>query len=365
MKRFIRIVLATLNIIVAVCLLLSYLCCFTNPKTIWWLSFFGLGHIYLLIANLLFTVLWLFTKYKKLSLLSLVTILLGWSMIGRNIQISDKKTPDEKLDNSLKVISYNVHAFEDRDLKQVGSKYQNMFDFLRKNEADLICMQEYATSPWVKELKEENIRKHLNKTPYCHIEQTIGTIGIATFSKYPIIRKQLIYSDNSTNACMYSDLKIGQDTVRVFNVHLKSIGFSNEERQLLNNAVKKDYSEADIGTVKAIIRQMTASSFRRAKQVELVSKHIEQSPYPVIICGDFNDPPNSYSYQKIRGKRKDAFIEAGKGRSTTYNIGRLSSQRIDFILHSNTFRAYDYESPRVRYSDHFPVMCSLVKSEDK
>jgi endonuclease/exonuclease/phosphatase family metal-dependent hydrolase len=178
-----------------------------------------------------------------------------------------------------------------------------------------------------------------------------------------MIRKELIYSDNTTNACMFSDIIMNNDTVRIYNVHLKSVGFSQKERDLLDNVLKKEYNNSDVGTFKAIIRQMALSSFRRARQVDFVAKHISESPYPVIIFGDFNDPPNSYSYQKILGKCKDSFMESGKGRSTTYNIGSISSQRIDYILHSKAFKAYGYQRLKVPFSDHFPVACYLVKQE--
>ncbi len=363
MKKFIRIIFIVVNIGVIVGLLLAYLCCFISPETIWWLSFFGLGYIYLLIVNLCFVILWLFTKTKKYALFSLVVVLLGLNMIWRNVQISGEKLPEKELESSIKVFSYNVHMFNQINIKQPDGTNLNLFDFVNKSGTNIWCMQEYANSHWDKQLKIENITKRLDRLSYYHIEQTIGNIGLATYSSFPIVRKQLIYSDNTTNACMYSDLKIGQDTVRVYNIHLKSIGFGKEERDLLNNAVKKEYDTKDISAFKAIIRQMTTASFRRSRQVDIVVESISKSPYSVIICGDFNDPPTSYSYQKIRGIRKDAFKEAGKGMSTTYNIGRISSQRIDYIMYSPVFKAYNYESPRVHFSDHYPVTCRLVRTE--
>jgi endonuclease/exonuclease/phosphatase family metal-dependent hydrolase len=350
-----------LNIIAAVSLALACLCCFVSPKAIWWISFFGLAYMYLLAANLCFIVFWALSRKKKLVVISLVSILVGWPFIGRQVQLFAKEIPEKDANKCFRVLSFNVQGFSQRKTKQPDGRMLNIFDFIRNNDADIICFQEYSTSQWEKDLDEKNLRKQLGKTPFSHMELPGGNFGIATFSKYPIICKQLIYADNTTNACMCSDLLIGNDTVRVYNVHLKSVGFNDEERQLLNNAVKRDYSESDVHTVKAIIRQMKVSSFSRAKQVEILSSHIAQSPYPVIICGDFNDPPTSHSYRQVRGNRKDAFIEAGSGRSTTYNIGRISSQRIDYILHSDVFTAYDYESPRVRLSDHFPITCRLVK----
>lgn len=360
-RKLIRIGCFVANIVVAAALLLSYLCCFVAPEKVWWIGFFGLAYMYLLAANICFIVIWSLSRKKKFALISLIAVLAGWGMTGRNFQAFEKKLPETEAGNGIKVLTFNIHMFQQRDVIQPDEMNLNIFDFLRKSDADIVCMQEFMTSQWVKELNGKELEKKFAGTPYRHLELSMGNVGIATFSKYPIVRKKLLYSDNTTNACIFSDVAIGSDTVRVFNVHLKSNGFNEEERALLDNVVKREYTDSDVRTVKAIIRQMKGASFRRARQVDLLVEHIEKSPYPVIICGDFNDPPLSYSYQKIRGERKDAFAEAGSGRSTTYNIGRVSSQRIDYIMYSPDFDAYDYESPRVILSDHFPVMCRLVK----
>ena len=328
---------------------------------VWWISFFGLAYIYLLVANLCFLVIWFLSSRPKLILISLASLLIGWPFVERNVQFFSKQIPDEAYDKSVKVLTFNVQGFFQMESMNPDGTKGYALDFFRDSEADIICMQEFMTSQWEKGLSEENIRKQLNKTPFYQIELSIGTSGIATFSKFPIINKKLIFSDNTTNACMFCDLLIGKDTVRVFNVHLKSIGFHDDERYLLNNVVKTEYSDSDVYTMKNIVRQMIKSSISRVDQVDIVSSYIAQSPYPVIVCGDFNDPPSSYTYQRVRNHLKDAFVEAGSGRSTTYDIGQLSSQRIDYILYSDNYKAFDYESPREQISDHFPVMCRLVK----
>jgi len=350
-----------LNIVFAVALALACLCSFVNPKTIWWIGFFGLAYLYLLAANICFIVFWALSPKKKWMLISTVTILFGWTFVGKNLQLFEKEIPEDELENSFQVLSFNVQGFEQRNTVQSDGKMLNIFDFLRHRDADIICMQEFVINKWSKDLNEKTLYSQFEKMPFYHIELPTGNSGIATFSKHPIISKEVVYADKTNNACMCSDLLIGTDTIRVYNIHLKSVGFQHEELKLLHNVVKKDYDLSDVRTVKSIIRQMKASSFNRAKQVEILSAHIAQSPYPVIICGDFNDPPTSYSYRKVCGNLQDAFVEAGSGRSATFNIGRIASLRIDNILYSDVFKAYSYESPRVILSDHFPVMCRLVK----
>jgi endonuclease/exonuclease/phosphatase family metal-dependent hydrolase len=363
MRKFFRIIIILLNIVAAISLALACLCSFVNPKTIWWIGFFGLAYMYLLAINIGFIAFWALFGKKKMMLISLIPILIGWSFIGKNLQWFEKEIPEEDTDRSIQVFSFNVQGFEQMNQKQPDGKTLNIFDFINEKDPDIICLQEFVYNRWHKELNEKNITAKLKLTPYYHNELHNGDygFGVATFSKYPIIHKELIYSDNTANACICSDLLIGADTVRVYNIHLKSVGFQNEEKELLDNVVKREYDRSDVRVAKTIIRQIRNSSFIRAQQVEILSSHIASSPYPVIICGDFNDPPTSYSYRKVRGNRKDAFVEAGSGRSTTFDIGRIASLRIDCILYSDDFKAYHYERPRVLLSDHFPVMCRLVK----
>ena len=214
MRKFFRIIMIITNIVVSVSLMLACLCCFVSPKAVWWIGFFGLAYMYLLVANLCFLPFWLLsTKKKKLIVISLISILVGWPFIGRNIQLFSNEIPVEDIDKSVKVLCYNVQAFIQMHQKSADGKKDDRFGFFHTNsDADIICMQEFLISTWEKDLSEKNIRKQLSKTPFCQIELPTGTSGLATFSKYPIIREELIYSDNTTNACMYCDLLIATDT---------------------------------------------------------------------------------------------------------------------------------------------------------
>jgi len=350
-----------LNVIAAISLILACLCCFISPETIWWIGFCGLAYMYLLIVNICFVVIWVLIRKRTFVLISTITILFASTFLGKNIQLFEKEISEEDRERSYKVLSFNVDGFSSRKRVQTDGNTQNIFEFLRDENADIICIQEYTFDRWDENFDENTIRKFLDKTPYYYAEMQRGHFGVATFSKYPIIRKELVYINKTNNICMCSDVLMGTDTIRVYNVHLISTGFRKAETGLLENVVRIEYDRSDVRTIKSIIRKFKISSYDRAEQVEILISHIAKSPYPVIICGDFNDTPMSYSYHKVRGNRKDAFIEAGSGRSTTFNIGRIASLRIDYILYSDVFKAYSYDSPRVDLSDHFPVMCRLVK----
>ncbi len=360
MKKFIYVIMIVLNIIMVIALILVYLSCFIKPEKIWWLGFWGLVYSYIFIGNFFFVILWLFSAKKKFALISLVSILFTWTLTSRTFQFFGKRLLKNK--NSIKIITYNVGLFNVK-----SNQTLNIFDYLKNEAADIICMQEFVSSKW-RELYPDSIGKWLEK-PYYHFERPgKWSQGIATYSAYPIIRNQLVYADSTLNACMYSDIVVDADTVRVFNLHLKTTGLRSiydkyrkhkQGKQFLDFA-KEEYTQTDIDTLTSNI---ALNIIQRSKQVEQIARYIDSSPYPVIICGDFNDPPVSYAYQKIRGNRKDAFIESGKGRGTSFNIRRILAQRVDFIIHSPIYQSYNCETPRVDYSDHFPVTCRLVKQK--
>jgi endonuclease/exonuclease/phosphatase family metal-dependent hydrolase len=101
---------------------------------------------------------------------------------------------------------------------------------------------------------------------------------------------------------------------------------------------------------------------KRAEQAATLKASISISPYPVIVCGDFNDPPGSFTYHTVSGGLKDSFVESGKGTANTYN-GKLPSFRIDYILYSPVFKSYNFKVTNIDHSDHFPVSCDLFEAD--
>ena len=79
---------------------------------------------------------------------------------------------------------------------------------------------------------------------------------------------------------------------------------------------------------------------------------------PIVLCGDFNDLPNSYVSNKISKNMKDAFLDYSFGIGHTYN-GKIPFLRIDYILITPTFNVTKFEVINNKISDHFPVYAEL------
>ena len=286
----------------------------------------------------------------------------GWENISRYIQIKlFYKAP--AVDKSIKIISFNVRTFNQYNWLEGFSVRDSILDFINYEKPDVIFFQDYYTNESNKKLSRKYINKKLSDFPYNHLNFTShstpkANYGLATYSRYPIVNKGSIDFDKSFNSCIFSDVVINSDTIRFYNVHFESIRLRKTKYSFTDSTLFSFKSD-QIDEVKDISDRLKNAYIKRARQVDQVSLHINQSPYKVVVCGDFNDTPVSYTYQKVRGNLADAFMISGEGIGYTYQ-GSFPSFRIDYILHSHQLKSFDYKTSHVVLSDHYPVTCRII-----
>lgn len=340
---------------------MSYLAAYVSPETLWFFAFFGLAYPYILLANLCFVIVWIIFR-KWYFLLSLVFILAGWGSLKKLLQLGQKKDPVEIAGDSFRIISYNVRLFNYYLWEKDTALRPKMMEYLHSESPSLICFQEFLTLPGGN-LTLAGIKKELSGLPYSHVNYTHRipgrmNFGLATFSKFPIIHKGNIEYENSLNGIIYSDLVIATDTVRVYNCHLQSVKLKQDYNQVLNGLLF-NYDQRHLKDVKAISLSIRDAYIQRAYQAELLSRHIKTSPYPVIVCGDFNDTPFSYCYYRLSRGLQDAFVASGAGMGSTYRQN-IAPIRIDYILFSPSLKSFHFVSKKTDWSDHYPVRCDFT-----
>jgi endonuclease/exonuclease/phosphatase family metal-dependent hydrolase len=339
-------------------LLFAGLACWISPVRFLLPAYFGLAFPVILGLTIFFLLFWA-VRLKWYFVISLTALLLSYQNVYDTFPLSRKK---EIPDGSIKVLSYNVHLF---GFYTPLSKNE-IIDYIVNSEADIVCLQEfgYSSIPKKDYLKKNEIFETLQKIyPYHHIELTqikkSGSYGVATFSKFPILRKARVQYDSKYNSTIYSDMQIHGKEVRVFNCHLESNQLTENDKVLIKN-LGEEYRNDRINEVVEHLSQKLGRSYKfRAKQADAIAEEISKTDLPIILCGDFNDVPVSYAYTKIRGNRlRDSFTESGNGYGYTFNE-KLFWFRIDHIMHSKDFSAYRFRIDKVNYSDHFPVECYL------
>lgn len=353
----------------ALLLLLSYLASFISPATFWPLAFFGLAYPLLLVANLLFIVFWLIFKWRYLFL-SMVAILIGLGHVRNFVQWNNphKQAPEQGV--NLKVLSYNVRNF---DLYNYGPGWtlnftnrNKIYQYLEKEDYDIICFQEFVHDR-KGQFKTLDTLSTFLRARHQHFEYTrsskeVNFFGLATLSSYPIVNKgKILFRTGAGNLCIYTDILVGSDTIRVYNLHFESIGLSEEDHMFVENMINIAQGSNEEKTFgehgRRIIGRLRRAFIRRASQAEIVAAHINESPYPVVLGGDFNDTPASYVYRQLSRNLLDTY-RSGRGLGSTY-IRSIPGFRIDYILHSSHFESFNYLRGDQKYSDHYPVRAIL------
>jgi endonuclease/exonuclease/phosphatase family metal-dependent hydrolase len=362
LRKFLYHIVLYLNILFAVVLLLSYLSVYINPAKCWYFAFIGLSYPFFLAVNVLFLIYWT-VRWKKAAIISLVVVSIGWTYITDYYRpgfMRHKKEQVKEGSHSFRLMTYNVRIFNLYKWLKNSSRSQ-IVDYIKSQSPNILCLQEFyikGSGPYT----IDNLDSDLKKTPFHHIAYTYSNnnksfYGIATFSAYPIINRGSIRFSNSNNICIYTDVVIKDDTIRIYNSHLQSIHLIKRNYDFIDS-IYIYRTENRLEGVKDISSRLRRAYIARSKQVDKIVANIKKSPYRVIVCGDFNDTPISYTYHKMKDRLDDAFVESGQGLGNTYS-GSFPSFRIDYILHSKGLPTYDFECMKVELSDHYPLFCSF------
>ncbi len=360
LKSALNLVLWLITIIVSVVTTFAVAAAYISPAKIWFLALFGLIFIYLYLIALIWMLILSF-RHKKMIPVVLIPLLAGLPTFVAhwNYSLSNQKATGE---NTIKILSFNVRVFDLYNWTHNLETRRNIFNFLKKSDAGIYCFQEYYTSKLVPFNNTDSL-KSLLKITNVHallpiIERDSDEWGITTFSKYPILNKETVFTDKeSANGCIATDLLIGKDTVRIYNIHLQSVRLAKNDYIFVSEFNNKDNIQKMNGS-KQIFQRLKKAFIKRARQVEQVTAHIKVCPYKVIVAGDFNDTPASFAYNQISNGLTDSFLSCGKGLSSTY-AGIFPGLRIDYILHSKDIKTIDYIRPIVHLSDHYPVISTL------
>lgn len=347
-------ILLGVNAVLAGLLLLSAYSPYINPQSFSLLSCAGLAFPVFLIANLLFLFFWLLV-YRKFALLPILVFVCCWGSIRTYVPLN--LFAGEKPDETIKLLSYNTMAFANRQPHTKESSNE-VLEYLVSSKADIICLQEYI---WGGKLKQQDITYALRDYKYRHYHSFAnGLNGLGIFSRYPILSATPVEMESRTNGAIVYRVKVNQDTLLIINNHLESNKIAEADKEMYSNMLDDPNKQNLTSGSRQLLKKVAEASVVRASQADALAAIIDKSDEKgIIVCGDFNDSPISYSHRVLSRNLNDAFVESGNGLGISYNRNRFYF-RIDHILLSRNLKAYDCVVDRsVNASDHYPIWCHI------
>lgn len=357
---------ALIYVIVAVNLLFTGLLIFTayspwivDPKTHPILSCIGLIFPLFLLIHFIFILFWLFVR-TRFALISLISILVcfGQFRTYMPINLGENKRPK----NSIKILSYNVMGFN-KVQKHTVSKPNAILEYIKDKNPDIVCLQEYQYTTDKNHLREKDIKNVLAKYPYYDkydISTKEGANGLACFSKFPILSSKGVHYKSAYNGSVIYEILVNNDTITVINNHLESNKLTKEDKDVYEDMIKDPGAHKVTKGVKHLVRKLAEASAIRAVQADTIASIIKKIKHrSILVCGDFNDTPISYTHRVISENLDDAYIKSGNGLGISYNQNKFFF-RIDHILISKNLEAHHcLVDKKIKDSDHYPIWCYI------
>lgn len=354
MLVFIFAVMAVLGL---VAMALSVANAYINPQHFIWTTVFGLAFWEILIFNVV-VFLFLLLLWSNKIWISVAALLIAIPGVAKSFSFGSKK----EADSSIRVMSYNVHMFKHIDGETEKEQFTNqLMDMVREKSPDILCCQEFGyfkkgmTRPQGIEFFAENVGFQ-----YVYFNRKNNYAGNVIFSKYQIakVSEDFGFGKENTYGVMVSVDAGEKGKFYVANVHLLSYRISDDEIDILVNSTERPNNLDTIG--KTVLHKLSYAFQRRSDELKNVLEGMPPVDAPIIVCGDFNEPPLSYNYRQMqKAGFVDTFTKVGFGIKPTY-AGKLPLLRIDYVWANDGIKPLDFERYKYKASDHYPIILDFA-----
>ncbi|MEY2792423.1 MAG: hypothetical protein RJA76_415 [Bacteroidota bacterium] len=343
--------------------LITYTLSYTLIFEHWIAGFLMMSLPYAQILCFISLIYWL-TRRAKRALLPLTVLLLGYGFVKRTIVFHD---PKASLEKPLRILNYNVYGMYSNDYEGNQAHLKDLKNFMKNEDADIKVFQEFYSNKDRKafrtiEFMDESYPHHafipLKEENFDKNEK----MGLAIFSKYPIIHYEGEQYKNSSNGYLLADIVVEKDTIRIINVQLWSMGI--RVGKVTGNIREQDYSNAK-KEGRGILASLKKGFINHKREMDQINRFIQKSPYPILVMGDLNETPYGFAYGTIRERLKNSFEEAGNGFGFTLNRSPYLV-RIDNQFYSEEFEILQFQTLRnIKFSDHFPIVGTYELKNEK
>lgn len=327
-----------------------------NPTEYPKLSNIGLVFPILLILNIIFLILWICIDIKKIWI-PILGFILSYQPIRTYIPFNITKECPKK---SLKILTYNVYLFANWDFPNLNNN--PIVKYIVNSKADIVCLQETRLNKDDFKIVYEAFKKVY---PYIIVTSMPepGCQHMTMLSKYKIIDHKQIKYKSAGNISMAYTIDYKGKNIEIINNHFESNHLSPEDKQEYKSLVTQPFigNNAKQESLN-LLNKLSEASKIRAPQVDKVTEYIKyckKLKMPIILCGDFNDFPISYTRYKISKELTDCYVAAGNGPGFSYHRSGIYV-RIDNTFCSNEFIPYKSKvDNQINASDHYPLITWL------
>ena len=361
LKQFLQTIVLWSNIIAAALFILSAYSDRFSPEKHMLITYMGLAFPLFLLAVLCFLTYNMLTNNWKFAPVSILALALCWTPIQNYCPFNASQTvPKEDV---IKLLTYNVMNFNFQD--HTPQAPNPILKYIAESDADIVCLQEYWAHKQSKFLNTPKIHKALSMYPYRSIIDLHKTPniykGIAIFSKFPLSNAKRIKYESKYNGSMSCIITVKDKKILLINNHLESFKLTRTDKSTYSTLMKGEEMDKKVlgGIYGTFVKKLAPAYRLRAKQAEEVRRIVQEakSNY-VVVCGDFNDTPISYTHKTMQGTLRDAFVESGKGFGISFNENFFWF-RLDNILHSESIESFNCTVERFAGSDHYPMWSHL------
>lgn len=337
-----------------------------NSDSLSLFAFLGLVFPILYVSQIFCALYWA-VRWRWIFFVPLVALVINIGHAGLYYRFNFTKVYDTQTTtrSDLSIMSFNVMGIDSRYDSPEGSCAERIAELINNSSVDVVCMQEFNRT----DESTEIFKTTLGTMPYSRFRNMDPTQGerngwgLTIYSAYPIVRSGVCNVDSMYVRSLWADIVVGRDTLRVVNNHLQTTSISQDDRQhTLTRRIITDTLRSE--KIRGLLTKLSRNYRIRADQADLLSDFLHRSPYDLVVCGDFNDTPASYTYRKVRGDLTDAYIERGYGGDGTYK-GFFNMFRIDYVMISDGLVVDSYTQSDVELSDHAPVLVKLSLNRRK
>lgn len=349
-------------------ILLLWACClvtYLNPASFPRLSLLSLAFPLFLLLNVAFVIFWLIFKVRRVWLPLLGMMACG-SFVRDYCPVNPSFLQTTDTTASLRILTYNTCSYGGKKANDEEGN-NSVAEFIFNSNADIICLQESSGGG----TKLATVKEKMTELGYESYEHK----GVILFSRIHILDADtLSFPTRTNNGCM-AHLLDGQDTLLLINNHFESNhltdiikdGYRDAIENNAQNAYQRHIRDSIRKELSPVVNLLSEAAPLRAAQADTIQRIIESwLPRPIILCGDFNDTPVSYTLRVLSQHLQNAYTQSGNGVGFTFH-DRGFPVRIDHIL----FSSDRWQSRHTRVetsisaSDHFPISTELVRKTPK